>query len=180
MKPWRKCPPYMPHCRVFVPPFHCEAFPYRGLPCLRFPRTAGSHSGNALWGIFVMRTTNLEGAGLSRDWKEAAAGRQRTRTSTFSFFQLDSPRSRGLSEHGVFFCEKCCIPAHMPWWGCSGKDDFGNQGQRWWFTRDSAERVSMMTATWLSCKGHCCLSCTLNRDKSTSANAKIAWFNQTP
>jgi len=25
--------------------------PYRGLPCLRFPRNAGSHSGNALEGI---------------------------------------------------------------------------------------------------------------------------------
>ena len=23
------------------------------------------------------------------------------------------PRSRGLSEHGVFSCEECCIPAHM-------------------------------------------------------------------
>jgi beta-glucosidase/6-phospho-beta-glucosidase/beta-galactosidase len=24
-----------------------------------------------------------------------------------------NPRSRGLSEHGVFSCEECCIPAHM-------------------------------------------------------------------
>jgi hypothetical protein len=27
------------------------------------------------------------------------------------------PRSRGLSEHGVFSCEECCIPAHMQGWG---------------------------------------------------------------
>src|SRR5688572_6303750 len=59
MKLGRKCTPLYAHCWVFVLPFHCEAFPYRGLPCLRFPRTAGSHSGNALWGIFVMRTTNI-------------------------------------------------------------------------------------------------------------------------
>ena len=25
----------------------------------------------------------------------------------------ETPRSRGLSEHGVFSCEECCIPAHM-------------------------------------------------------------------
>jgi hypothetical protein len=28
-----------------------------------------------------------------------------------------TPRSRGLSEHGVFSCEECCIPAHMQGWG---------------------------------------------------------------
>jgi hypothetical protein len=28
-------------------------------------------------------------------------------------FHHPSPRSRGLSEHGAFSCEECCIPAHM-------------------------------------------------------------------
>jgi hypothetical protein len=31
----------------------------------------------------------LEGAGLSRDWKEDAAGRQNNQTCTITVFQLD-------------------------------------------------------------------------------------------
>jgi hypothetical protein len=37
--------------------------------------------------------------------------------------------------------------------------------------------VSMMAATLLSLKEHFCPSFTPNREKITSADAKIAWFN---
>jgi hypothetical protein len=40
--------------------------------------------------------------------------------------------------------------------------------------------VRMMAATWLSFKGHFCPSFTPNREKNTSSDAKIAWFNLTP
>jgi hypothetical protein len=38
----------------------------------------------------------------------------------------------------------------------------------------------MMAATLLSLKGHFCPSFTPNREKITSSDAKIAWFNLTP
>ena len=48
------------------------------------------------------------------------------------------PRSRGLSEHGVFSCEECCIPAHMQGWGYQLEEDFGKKCQQWVVPRDSA------------------------------------------
>jgi hypothetical protein len=40
--------------------------------------------------------------------------RSKLATARFTLMVLFSiPRSRGLSEHGVFSCEECCIPAHM-------------------------------------------------------------------
>jgi Domain of unknown function (DUF5615) len=38
-----------------------------------------------------------------------------------------NPRSRGLSEHGAFFCEECCIPAHMQGWRYPWEEDFGKK-----------------------------------------------------
>ena len=45
----------------------------------------------------------------------------RLRASVMPALIRSRSRSRGRSEHGVFFCEKCCILAHMQRWGCSGK-----------------------------------------------------------
>jgi len=42
------------------------------------------------------------------DWREFLIIAHELRTD-----RRESPRSRGLSEHGVFSCEECCIPAHM-------------------------------------------------------------------
>jgi hypothetical protein len=50
------------------------------------------------------------------------------------------PRSRGLSERGVFSCEACCIPAHMQGWRYQLEEDFGKKCPRWVVTRDSAWR----------------------------------------
>ena len=51
-----------------------------------------------------------------------------------------NPRSRGLSEHGAFPCEECCIPAHMQGGSYQWEEDFGKKCQRWVVTRDSAWR----------------------------------------
>ena len=32
-------------------------------------------------------------------------------------YELCNLRSRGLSEHGIFSCEECCVSAHMQGWG---------------------------------------------------------------
>jgi len=68
-----------------------------------------------------------------------------------------NPRSRGLSEHGAFSCEECCIPAHMQGWGYRGEEDFGKPCQQWVVTRDSAWRcehegrnIAVFTRTLLS------------------------------
>ena len=69
----------------------------------------------------------------------------------------NNPRLRGLSEHGVFSCEECCIPAHMQGWGDQLEEDCGKKYQRWLVTRDSAWRcehdgcnIAVFTRTLLS------------------------------
>src|SRR5262245_44494577 len=52
--------------------------------------------------------------------------------------KCSDPRSRGLSEHGVFSCEECSLPAHMQGWRYPQEEDFGKKCQRWVVTRDSA------------------------------------------
>jgi hypothetical protein len=37
------------------------------------------------------------------------------------------PTFKGQSEHGVFSCEECCIPAHMQGWGHQLEEDFGKK-----------------------------------------------------
>ena len=94
--------------------------------------------------------------------------------------KLYDPRSRGLSEHGVFSCEECDIPAHMQGWEDRWEEDFGTKGQRWVVTRDSAwgcehdgYNIAVFTRTLLS-------TLHSHRDKITSSDAKIVWFNLTP
>ena len=81
----------------------------------------------------------------------------------FRAIQFSNPRSRGLSEHGAFSCEECCIPAHLQGWG---EGYCGKKGQQWVVARDIAGVVSMMAATFLSSQRHSCPSGTLNREKS--------------
>src|SRR5262252_3308095 len=90
--------------------------------------------------------------------------------SAKQFLRSYIPRSRGLSEHWVFFCGECCIPAHVQGWRYQG----------WVVTRDLAGHcehdgynISVFKRTLLS-------SLHSKPRKITSSGAKIAWFNQTP
>src|SRR5262245_45445645 len=38
-----------------------------------------------------------------------------------------SPRSRGLNEHRVFSCAKCCLPAYKPEWGNPWEAEVGKK-----------------------------------------------------
>src|SRR5262245_61033800 len=94
--------------------------------------------------------------------------------------QRYSPRSRGLSEHEVFSCEECCIPAHMQGWRYQLEKDFGKSVSDGRSPETLHGVVSMMAATLLFLTEHFCPSFTPNREKITSSDAKIAWFNLTP
>jgi len=41
-----------------------------------------------------------------------------------------TPRSRGLNEHGVFSCAKCCLPAHKQGWGNPWEAEVGKKCPR--------------------------------------------------
>src|SRR5215475_12066088 len=84
-----------------------------------------------------------------------------------------NPRSRGLSEHGAFSCEKCGLPAHMQGWRYPQEEDFGKKCQRWVVTRDSASccehddcNIAVFKRTLLS-------SFTPNREKNHLFGRKI-------
>src|SRR5678816_242029 len=47
----------------------------------------------------------------------------------WSYHQGLSPRSRGLSEHGVFSYAECCLPAHRQGWGDQWEEEVGKKCQ---------------------------------------------------
>src|ERR687885_2562065 len=81
-----------------------------------------------------------------------------------------SPRSRGLSEHGVFFCGECGIPAYVQGWRYQG----------WVVTRDPAGHGEHDGYNIAVCKSTRLSSLHSKPRKIPSSGAKIAWFNQTP
>jgi hypothetical protein len=66
-----------------------------------------------------------------------------------------NPRSRGLSEHRVFFCGECCIPPM-----CKGGNTKGG-----WSPETLPDIVTMTATTFLSSKELSCPVCTLNQEK---------------
>src|SRR5215475_7385184 len=90
------------------------------------------------------------------------------------------PHSRGLSEHGVFSCEECCIPAYVEEWDTNWRRIWAKSVSDGWSPEMLHSVVSMMAATLLSLKGHFCPSFTPHRQQIASSDEKFAWFNLTP